>query len=201
MGIWIDGPVAGRPPQSYDLMLGGNRGHMPASVPCCRGANLAYGRATTASSQEEIINNFAAMAVDGDLTTRWCAEDEATGHWLQIDLGKSRHVKAIRIHWEMMDTRYAHRVEASSDGKTWRQLAKHSAKGKPGHMTEHHVDAPDTRYLRITFDGNDQGYWSSIREVEVSDDQLPPPPVDAWKKIEQDASPNSFGLMIFGSSA
>lgn len=59
-------------------------------APCCRQDNLAYGRTVTASSQEEDIDNFAQLAVDGDLSTRWCAEDDSKGQWIQVDLGKQQ---------------------------------------------------------------------------------------------------------------
>ena len=159
-------------------------------VPCCRDNNLAYGRSVTASSQEEIINNLAQLAVDGDLSTRWCADGEQAGEWIQLDLGAPRDVNKIRIHWEMMETKYSyrdrdlHRTEKSLDA----DLSIRRSDPQAEHMPEHELNAKETQFIRITFLGNDDGFWSSIREIEVTDGELSEPPVEAWEKVREDAS-------------
>ena len=158
-------------------------------APCCRQNNLAYGRSVTASSQEEIINNFAQLAVDGDLSTRWCAEDDNAGEWIQVDLGAARDVRKIRIHWEMMNTKYSYRIETSADGKNWLKSVDTSKNPKCDHMPEHDLNAAETRYIRITFLGSDMGFWASIREIEVTDGKLSPPPTEAWERVRADAEP------------
>ena len=76
----------------------------PASEPdlsgCCGVANLAFGQPTKASSEETGKNNFAKNAVDGKLSTRWCASNGSGGHWWQVDLGKVQPVSAVRLHWD-----------------------------------------------------------------------------------------------------
>lgn len=164
--------------------------------PCCRQDNLAYGRSVTASSQEEDIDNFSQFAVDGDLSTRWCAETDAEGEWIQVDLGKPRDVKGIRVHWEMMNTAYAYSIETSADAKTWATVVDTSDAPKTEHMPEHLFDAPGTRYLRVTFLGAD-GYWASIREIEVTDDELPEPPLKEWEQVRPDADMQAWATMLF----
>ena len=168
----------------------------PQSAPCCRMNNLAYGRSVTASSQEEIINNFAQLAVDGDLGTRWCAESFNRNEWIQVDLGSPKHLKALRIHWEMTDTKYSYRVDVSVDGRTWKTAVDASNNEKVSHMTEDELDAVDARFLRITFLGSDTGAWASIREIEVVDGKLAPPPVKAWEQIMAEADAVDFDFWL-----
>jgi alpha-L-fucosidase len=168
-------------------------------LPCCRKDNLAYKGAVQASSEESDRGNFVAHATDGDLATRWCAQDGASGEWLQIDLGNTKHVRALRIHWErLMNYRYT--VEASADGKSWRQIVEDPGDEHIGEnrdaSPEHLVNSPNTRFLRIEMlDGG--GFWASIREVEVSEGKLPAPPTEQWDHIKPSTF-GEFGGDIFG---
>jgi len=54
-------------------------------------------------------------------------------------------------------------------------------------MPEHELNAPGTRYVRITFLGSDHGFWASIREIEVTDGELSAPPTEAWERVRADA--------------
>lgn len=164
-------------------------------LPCCKDSNLAHRRNVIASSEETMIDNLASHAVDGDLSTRWCADGDQADEWLQVDLGEAQHVKAIRIHWEMMETEYSYRIESSADGRQWQQLVDTSDDPKAEHMPEHKVDAPGTRFLRVTFLGSDNGFWGSIREIEVSDAELAPPPNEAWEVIREEE--DSFSDFTF----
>ena len=46
--------------------------------------------------------------------------------------------------------------------------------------------------MRITFLGSDVGFWVSIREIEVTDGKLSPPPTEAWERVRPDAYGQSF---------
>lgn len=171
--------------------------HRPEPAPCCRENNLAYGRSVTASSQEEIINNFAQLAVDGDLSTRWCADDDSSGQWIQVDLGARKDVSKIRIHWEMMETKYQYQIETSADGKSWQLRTNTSDNPVENHMPEHVLDAKAIQFIRVTFLGG-EGYWGSIREIEVTDGELSDPPTEAWEKVRDDATGASLdGILWF----
>ena len=139
------------------------------------------------------MRNLAQLAVDGDLSTRWCADDDLAGEWIQVDLGDSKDVSKIRIHWEMMETKYSYKIETSRDGKTWAESINTSNNPQTEHMSEHDLNAKDTRFIRITFLGNSDGFWGSIREIEVTDGELSDRPTDAWEKVRDDAS----GFEIF----
>jgi F5/8 type C domain-containing protein len=60
-------------------------------------------------------------------------------------------------------------VEASADGKTWKTVV--DAARNEGKEYTHKFDAPETRYLRVTFLGHVGGAWASLWEVSVFGDQ------------------------------
>ncbi|MFF2078227.1 alpha-L-fucosidase [Kitasatospora sp. NPDC058162] len=131
--------------------------------------DIARGCPTTADSVETSHGNAAANAVDGDTSTRWCAADGGTGHWLRVDLGSVRPVTGARIAWEQAGKAYRFRVDGSSDGATWSTLADLS-----GNTTAAQVQTVAftgrTRYVRVTVTGGlDAGTWASVRSLEVYD--------------------------------
>ncbi|MFJ7045612.1 discoidin domain-containing protein [Streptomyces sp. NPDC101112] len=69
---------------------------------------------------ESSKGNTAANAVDGATTTRWCASNGNTGHWLEVDLGAARSLTGARIAWELDATNYRYRIEGSTDNATSR---------------------------------------------------------------------------------
>ncbi|MER7757899.1 alpha-L-fucosidase [Kitasatospora sp. NPDC097643] len=131
-------------------------------------ADIARGCPTTADSVETSHGNVTANAVDGDTSTRWCAADGGTGHWLQTDLGSVRQVTGARIAWELPAKAYRFRVDGSTDGSTWTTLAD-----RTGNTTAAQVQVltftARTRYVRVTVTGLDTGAWASIRSLEVYD--------------------------------
>lgn len=66
----------------------------------------------------------AALAADGDPTTRWTtARPQAPGDWVGIDLGAPRAVRAVRL-WTAhpTDSPRGLALEGSEDGVTWRPI-------------------------------------------------------------------------------
>ncbi|WP_306319605.1 MULTISPECIES: discoidin domain-containing protein [unclassified Streptomyces] len=87
------------------------------------GPDLARGGAATASSSE--TGRGAALAVDGDPTTRWAvakAERPRADSWLAVDLGATHDVDRVTVRWEAAAGR-AYRVQGSTDGTHWEDLA------------------------------------------------------------------------------
>lgn len=78
--------------------------------------DLARGKRATASSVQN--ENTPEGAVDGDVATRWCAQDGSVPHRFQVDLGKPQTVAAAKITWEKDDALYWFRLEGSADGTT-----------------------------------------------------------------------------------
>ena len=63
----------------------------------------------------------AAMAVDGDVTTRWTSSTSAGTQWLRLDLGRTQAVTRVRLTWDKAYAR-AYRLQVSADGATWTDL-------------------------------------------------------------------------------
>lgn len=121
----------------------------------------------SASSEETGKENYDWRAVDGDLSTRWCASDGSRPQWLQLELEKPAKLNAIRIDWESTNNAYAHFIETSADGKSWTRPVD-APKPAPG-ASQHSFSKPiDTRFVKITCTGTSQGGWVSIREVQLT---------------------------------
>ncbi|MEV0844856.1 discoidin domain-containing protein [Streptomyces sp. NPDC049954] len=87
------------------------------------GADLARGTSATASSAD--AGKAAALAVDGDGTTRWAvspAERSRADSWITVDLGQEREFDRVTLRWESAAGR-AYTLQGSADGKTWTDLA------------------------------------------------------------------------------
>ncbi|MET8763483.1 alpha-L-fucosidase [Lentzea sp. NPDC004782] len=131
-------------------------------------ADIAAGRTATASSEESGKGNTAAKAVDASTSTRWCANDGNTGHWLKVDLGSIRSITGVRIAWERDATNYRYRVEGSADNTTWTALADRTATTSTSQV-QTAVFSARARYVRVTVTGLPSGSWASIRNFEVYD--------------------------------
>ena len=139
---------------------------------CCGESNLAYKKPVTSKSVQS--GNERHQLTDGLLTTRWCPSGSQGDEWVTVDLEKSHHVKALRLHWEKgAGTIYRYVVETSADNENWKRVVDDSKNDKPERIRTHEIDAPDTRYVRVTFLGTNNGMWGSIWELEVSAGELP----------------------------
>jgi alpha-L-fucosidase len=131
-------------------------------------ADIAAGRTATADSEESGKGNTAAKAVDASTSTRWCANDGNTGHWLKVDLGSTKSITGVRIAWEHDATNYRYRVEGSTDNATWTTLSDRTATTGTGQV-QVAVFSAQARYVRVTVTGLPSGVWASIRTFEVYD--------------------------------
>lgn len=132
--------------------------------------NAAKGGKATASSEEKNKNNFALNAIDGNSGTRWCATGGQSGEWWQVELEKAQKVTGCRLDWESPGAVYRYVVEISTDGKAWKSVV--DAADNKGKEYTHKFDAPDTKFLRVTYLGCETGGWASLWEVSVFGDKL-----------------------------
>lgn len=122
-------------------------------------------KSANASTEEASKGNTAAMAVDGDPTTRWCANTGAPGQWLSIDLGRAVDVAKIEISWENKAI-YPFVAEGSSDGRSWRKLDDHKGVAEERSTAR---GGSALRMVRITVGATPPGQWASIRELRCLD--------------------------------
>lgn len=117
--------------------------------------------AVTASSAEN-GGTAAAMAVDGNTSTRWASKFEDNS-WIQFDFGQVVYVGAMKLVWE---NAYAKEyvIETSDDGASWAPL-RYVGKGTGG--TEEFLNlGAKTRFVRIRGVARATQYGYSLFEVE-----------------------------------
>jgi hypothetical protein len=138
------------------------------SFPAAQGdnvANLAAGRATSASSTQFLYST--AAAVDGDRGTRW-ASHWSDDQWIRVDLGAERPVSRVVLRWEAA---YAsgYRVEVSGDGSTWRSVWSTDTDTHTGDggVDNDSFAATTARYVRMAGQKRATGYGYSLYEFEV----------------------------------
>ncbi|UWE10877.1 glycosyl hydrolase family 95 catalytic domain-containing protein [Actinacidiphila bryophytorum] len=124
-------------------------------------ANLALGRPATASSQSS-ADQSAAKAFDGDLSSRWSANQDPAG-WIQVDLGSTQNLSEVDLLWEASYAK-SYRLQASTDGSTWRDI--YTQPDSPG-GTEKIPVSGQARYVRMQ--GSQlSGQWGySLYEMQV----------------------------------
>lgn len=163
--------------------------------------NLALGKKATASSFEAGKNNTPANAIDGDLSTRWCANGAKTGEWWQVDLGQPETIKGVKITWEFDQSNYRYKIEGSADGQTWKMLSDQTATTDRAQVREHKFDADGIRYVRITVTGQNPGAWSSFYEFEVQGKDLVETivPTKEHTLLRGIKAPAGFALSLFAA--
>ena len=128
---------------------------------------MAVGRPVTCSSEKWAGDHPARYAADGDLTTRWNANDAEEGHWWQVELDQPCDLKLIKVFWHVNDSVYQYKIDGSADGKKWTLLVDETENGEVARQTEHEISAQGIRYVRITVTGLKGRQRASFREFQV----------------------------------
>lgn len=130
--------------------------------------NLALNKAATASSSES-ETRASSKANDGDPNTRWCAADDKTGHWWQVDLGEPRDLTGCEIRWEFDGRLYQYVVEGSTDGKAWTMVSDQRGNEQRTQVQKLTFSAKGIRHVRVTVTGLQKAppQWASIWEIKV----------------------------------
>lgn len=104
----------------------------------------------------------AARIVDGDASTDW-QPDAAQASSLLLDLGSEREFGGLVLQWAPGGNVPTYRVDASTDGATWRELraVEHSNGGRDDIA----LSESEARSLRLRFDANTGG--ARLAEVAV----------------------------------
>ncbi len=192
---------------SIDVSPKGGGGSQPTpSGKCCTDGNLAIGKTVTSKSVQK--DNDRKHLTDGNLGTRWCANGAQVNEWVTVDLAEPQDLQSIRLHWEKYDgISYRYLVEASADNEKWTQIVDQSKNKENGAVRTHAVEAPKTRYLKVTFLGADKGMWGSMWELEAYASKEPPElPKNLTPIAEGPAAgiadvqaPDGFNVTLFGT--
>ncbi len=117
----------------------------------------------TASSQEK-AGYSPAMAIDGNLKTRWSSAHK-DNQWLQLDFTAPRTIGRVTLRWEAAAGKeYA--IQLSKDGETWDDVFT-KTDGKPNAVEEATFPPQEARYLRINCKTRATQHGFSLWEVET----------------------------------
>ncbi|MFF4431976.1 beta-N-acetylglucosaminidase domain-containing protein [Streptomyces sp. NPDC001513] len=155
----------GTAPGTYEVPVtfdGETRTLTVRAVPRTGGPDLLR-TARATSSADETRAFPASAAVDGSPTTRW-SSPAVDGAWWQAQLPAPARIGRLELHWQDAYPS-AYRVETSADGTTWRPAITVAA--SKGGRESLRLDAPDTRYLRITCDRRATRYGCSLWSAEA----------------------------------
>lgn len=144
-------------------------GDMPDGTRLAEPGGSALDGIIKADSSETEKGNTADKAIDGDMSTRWCAADNKPGHHITWDMGRTVKAAKIIIDWEKQDN-HLYKLEGSNDGKRWTTLAD-KTKGENKSATDETAVTGSLRHFKITVEGNGGANWASIREITVLDGQ------------------------------
>ncbi len=127
------------------------------------GTNVALNKEAKASTAEK--QNTANKAVDGDLSTKWCASGPELGQWWQVDLGKNYDIHAVGLTLEQF-ANYQFMIDVSKDGSEWTTVADHSEKTSYAKERFIYFNA-NARYVRITYISLAEGLWAGHFDVQI----------------------------------
>ncbi|MEU6858954.1 discoidin domain-containing protein [Glycomyces sp. NPDC046736] len=114
------------------------------TLPDVDGENIAQGKNADASTFQEWGGHTPALAVDGDLASRWASE-WGPEQWISVDLGQSEDFDAVQLVWE---TAYAtgYQIQVSDDNANWTTI--HTVTGGNGGADTIELSGSG-RYVRV----------------------------------------------------
>jgi hypothetical protein len=125
--------------------------------------NLALNAITAAST----AIGGSALAVDGNMGTRWESAHGVDPAWISVDLGSEKSLSSVVIYWEAANAA-TYEVQGANNNSNWTTLASRSG-GTFGNRTDTVSISGSYRYIRIYGTSRSAGnYWGySIYELQV----------------------------------
>ena len=128
--------------------------------------NAALNKPASASSEESSKGNTAGKANDGDISTRWCANDGGLNYWWKVDLDSIYHIVSSEVMWEFDGKTYGYTIEVSPDNVHW-STAVNKRNNINTSQTQQDGFSADARYVRMTVTQLSSGCWASFWEFKV----------------------------------
>ncbi len=118
-------------------------------------------KATASSSEGEDLK--PENAIDGNMSTRW-SSNFSDPQWLQIDLGVSREIVGLTLHWE---TAYgkAYDILLSEDGNKWTKV--YGTVEGDGKTDDVYFQKMRARFVKIYGTKRGTGWGYSLYEVKI----------------------------------
>jgi F5/8 type C domain/Glycosyl hydrolases family 16 len=126
------------------------------------GSNIAQGKPTTSSSNENAAN-VAGNATDGNTGTRWSSAF-SDPQWLQVDLGQSYNISHVNLNWEAAYGR-SYQIQTSPNGTTWTTI--YSTTTGDGGIDDLAVTGTG-RYIRMNGTARGTAFGYSLWEFSVN---------------------------------
>ena len=105
--------------------------------------------------------------VDDNLDTRW--SNNGVGSWIQLDLGTVNKVCDVSVAWFKGNERQNNFViSTSNDGVAFTNVLSSKSTGSTLNLEKYNIVDTNTRYIRITVNGNTQNSYASITEVSIN---------------------------------
>lgn len=128
-------------------------------------ANLAFGKATSASSVES-ASFLPAGAVDERLATRWSSA-RSDAQWMQVDLGSTQTINSVVLTWEAAYAK-AYAIQTSLDNANWKTV--YSTTSGAGGTETIRFAATSARYVRMAGQQRATQWGYSLYEFRVYND-------------------------------
>ncbi len=127
-----------------------------------------YSAASVTASAEPQAESLAVNVIDGNLSTRWAANnptDEIT-----LDLGEEKTVGTIAISFYMGTARRANfELMVSADNNLWTTLFDGESTGVIADYEYYVFEPKEIRYIKLIGHGNSSNEWNSINEISAFD--------------------------------
>jgi hyaluronate lyase len=134
------------------------------------GPMLAIATAQLSASDAQ-VGNPAVNVLDGDLNTRWSAQNtNGILQWLQFDLLSTQLVRGVGLAFWPGTNRFAYfSAQISGDATNWTTMMTNvSSSGTSTNLESFYFPPCWTRFVRIVGLGNSQGTgWNSITEAKI----------------------------------
>ena len=149
-------------PDSNDLCPGTPTNTPVDATGCPIVASLLSATATASTSGPA---GGSALAVDGNLATRWESAQGVDPSWIVLDLGANYALSEVIIHWEAANAA-SYEIQGSADNSNWTALVSQSG-GVFGERTDNVSLSGTYRYVRMYGITRSSPYGYSIWEMEV----------------------------------
>ncbi|WP_338539844.1 sugar-binding domain-containing protein [Paenibacillus tundrae] len=118
-----------------------------------------------ASSDSQGDRHEAMYGNDGKRQTYWQAEDEAPGHWWQVDLLHEHSVTRTKVEFHQ-EGNFLYVIQVSSDGQQWSVVSNQTGQTSTAMTRVDRFEAKG-RYVRIVYNGMPSGVRAGHRAFEV----------------------------------
>lgn len=133
------------------------------TVPVPTDARL--GTVNASSVLDNSDNNKAANAIDGVLSTRWSSGIGAAPDDLTLDLGSTKIISGLKLHWDWVFFAKSYEIRISDNQNAWSSLALASNENGQVDLYKNLKDVK-ARYVQIHITEKNFGF-SALAELEV----------------------------------